>query len=194
MNSWYSPNVNTGSGSYRKKKDEYKLHMVMHVSARYLSEVQLETGADQVAGLIRQIYPVCSRLKQLTEMLDFCLGTGNAVQSLCVKTPVIHLVDAFGDDDGNETLGGLQVLVEVHTKRVHLTCQTLVPTPNGQCCQALLVAGQPTHFAFKSMKVDVSVTLPTPCWPTQFPEGVGDSILGHGGLLLVTLPLRGEDC
>ena len=58
-------------------------------------------------------------------MLDFCLGTGNAVQPLCVKTPVIHLVDALGDNDGDETLGGLQVLVEVHTKRVHLTCQTL---------------------------------------------------------------------
>ena len=43
------------------------------------------------------------------------------------------------------------------------------------------------------MKVDVSVALPAPCWPTQFPEGVGDSVLGHVGLLRVTLPLRGED-
>ena len=54
-------------------------------------------------------------------MLEFSLGTGYSVQPSSVQGPLVNLLYALGDDDWNVSLGGLQVLLKVDSKCVHLS-------------------------------------------------------------------------
>ena len=58
-------------------------------------------------------------------MLDLGLGAGDAVEAHGVQAPLVNLVDALGNDDRDVSLGGSQVLDEVHSKSVHLSSQLL---------------------------------------------------------------------
>lgn len=87
----------------------------------YLSEVELEARAYEMTGSVGKIHSVCTRFKQLTEVLQLCLGTGDTVEASCVESTFVYLLNALGDDDGDVAFSGLQVLVEVNTKCVHLT-------------------------------------------------------------------------
>ena len=97
-----------------------------------------------MARSVRQVHSVRPGLKQLTEVLQLGLGTGDAIQSSCVERSLVYLLNALGDDDGDVALGGLEVLVEVHAEGVHLAGQLLVPATDGQRLQALLMTGQTT--------------------------------------------------
>ncbi len=74
---------------------------------------------------VREIHSVCPRLKQLAEVLQLCLGAGDTVEASRVQCSLVYLLDALGDNDGNVAFGGLQVLVEVNTKCIHLASQPL---------------------------------------------------------------------
>ena len=74
---------------------------------------------------VREVHPVSPGLKQLAQVLQLGLGTGDAVQASGVQSTLVNLLDALGDDDGDAAVGGLQVLVEVHAKCVHLPRQSL---------------------------------------------------------------------
>ena len=87
----------------------------------HLSEVELETRTNEVTRPVRQVHPVNPALKQLTEVLQLCLGAGDTVEPLRVQAPLINLVNALGDDDRDVALRGFQVFVEVHTKCCHLS-------------------------------------------------------------------------
>ena len=50
---------------------------------------------------IGQVHSIDARFKQLTKMLKFCLCTGDAVEPVSVQAPLINLVNALGNDNGN---------------------------------------------------------------------------------------------
>ena len=58
-------------------------------------------------------------------MLNLGLGTGDAVEPHGIQAPLINLINALGNNDRNVSLCGPQVLVEVHSKSVHLSSQFL---------------------------------------------------------------------
>ena len=91
----------------------------------YLSEVELEAGANEMAGSVREIHSICPRLKELAEVLKFGLGAGDPVEPPGIQGSFVDLLNALGHDDGDAAIGRLQVLVEVDSKCVHLPGQPL---------------------------------------------------------------------